>query len=116
MATKSKFDCSCAVTVKDIAAAASKLVGHRVSPSVVRVARLRMAQAHCDATFAAKPNAWEAACIKNPYLPTKNIGNAYVFSAVRAGKILQEVVSCASADHYRRAQKRYRRARLAAAL
>lgn len=116
MAKKSGFRCSCAVTIKEIADAASKLAGHRISPSVVRVARLRLAQEHCDATFAAKPSAWEAACIKNPYLPVHNIGNAYVFTAARAGKILREVLLCASADHYRRAQKRYRRARAAAAL
>lgn len=114
MAKKSGFRCGCAVTVKEIAEAATELTGHRVSPAVVRTARIRLAQAHCDAVFAAEPTAWDAACIKNPYLPTNNIGGAYVFTAARAGKLLRAVVECASADHYRRAQKRYRRVRAAA--
>jgi hypothetical protein len=114
-AKKSGFQCKCAVSVKDIAAAASVRAGHKVSAQVVRTARLNLAQAHCDSVFAANPKAWDAACIRNPYLPTRMIGNSYVFSASRAAKILDVVVATASADHYRRARKRYRRARAAAA-
>ena len=114
---RNKFACGCAVTIREIAGRATLLAGHRVSDQTVRRVRTRMAQLHLDSAFAAANDGaggWESGCIRNPYLPNRQIGNSHIFKARAAAKILRAVLAFASKSHHDRAVRRYKRAREAA--
>lgn len=86
------FECEKAVTIREIAAEASRLTGLRVTPAIVR--KIRRGLAACYP----RPRMDHIDQQRNPWLPnghvanTGRIGPSYTFNDFRARQLLRAVV------------------------
>lgn len=86
------FECESAVTIREIAAKASRLTGLRVRPSLVRQIRKNLAEqyhAGCLDHIDGQHNPWLP---NGPTAHNGKLGPTYTFTDFRAKRLLQAVV------------------------
>ena len=90
--TTTLFECESTVTIREIAAEASRLTGLRVRPSLVRRIRKQLASSYHERQLDhidAQHNPWLP---NGPTASTGKLGPTYTFNDFRASRLLRAVV------------------------